>query len=59
LIFVQPVSVIDVGARAAAAADVGVFTIAAFTLQVRVAKRIKHIGLFPQIDEAGLANIPG
>jgi len=47
LIFVQPVVVIDVGACAAATADIGVFAIAALAFQLRIAEGIEDVGLFP------------
>ena len=59
LILVQPVAVIDVGTRTAAAADVCVFAITAFTFKLWIAEGIEDIGPFPQIDEACVADIPG
>ncbi len=49
LIFVQPVAVIYIGTSAAATADVGIFTIAAFALELRVTEGIEDVRLFPEI----------
>ena len=43
LVLVQPITMIDVGTCATAAADVGVFAVATFTFQVRIAEGIEDI----------------
>jgi len=58
-VFIQPIAVVHIRSCSAASTNVAILTVSTFPFQMWIAERIENIGLFPEVNETGIPDIPG